>query len=444
MTAALGEYARMISDFSILPTNPNLGRVGSYWYLEHLDAYFDDSDHYRMIKAMCSCLSRNVCDKIDHSNCRPKAAHDKFKSLVQLESHLFHKHRLFMCPLCLERKKVFISEQKLYTRAQLNIQVDTGDFEADGGDLFERGGFIGHHKCEFCKKAFYGNSELCSHMEDPEQCQQYKDYDDLEKHFDERHFLCEEGDCCAKKFIVFSSECKLKNMIKKDHGGLMSQITIDSKVCDGSTNDAMAILAPQFSPAAFFLSINHHLLIQVLEKYGAFNCITAGFREGVTSAAEYLGYVGQFGLSHLVSEPARVCPDLLKQKELPDTYNYNANFRPLPSKERNTSSRKGKEKCEAVAAADDEEEEEERDSKSQVVVAGGCSSSSSSDVEGNQRKRKTTTKIIRFGDGSMGALLDLKHSGEDVDLIAGKTLLLRGVWRQGGGQRLVAMTQVVQ
>ncbi|KAF5951013.1 hypothetical protein HYC85_013006 [Camellia sinensis] len=244
---------------------------------------------------------------------------------------------------------------------------------------------------------------LCS-REDPEQCQQYKDYDDLEKHFDERHFLCEEGDCCAKKFIIFS------NMIKKDHGGLMSQITIDSKVCDGSTNDAMAILAPQFSPAAFFLSINHHLLIQVL----------------------------------VLHKPARVCPDLLKQKELLDTYNYNANFRPLPSKERNTSSRKGKEKCEAVAAAADEEEEEERDSKSQVVVAGGCSSSSSSDVEGNQRKRKTTTKIIRFGDGSMGALLDLKHSGEDVDLIAGKTLLLRGVWRQGGGQRLVVMTLVVQ
>ncbi|XP_028068069.1 uncharacterized protein LOC114270693 [Camellia sinensis] len=180
------------------------------------------------------------------------------------------------------------------------------------------------------------------------------------------------------------------------------------------------------------------------EKYRAFNCTTAGFREGVTSAAEYLGYVGQYGLSHLVSEPARVCPDLLKQKELLDTYNYNANFRPLPSKERNTSSRKGKEKCEAVVAAADEEEEEERDSKSQVVVAGGCSSSSSSDVEGNQRKRKTTTKIIRFGDGSMGVLLDLKHSGEDVDLIAGKTLLLRGVWRKGGGQRLVAMTLVVQ
>ncbi|KAF5951015.1 hypothetical protein HYC85_013008 [Camellia sinensis] len=51
--------------------------------------------------------------------------------------------------------------------------------------------------------------------EDPEQCQQYKDYDDLEKHFDECHFLCEAGDCCAKKFIVFSSECKLKKHDKK-------------------------------------------------------------------------------------------------------------------------------------------------------------------------------------------------------------------------------------
>lgn len=62
---------------------------------------------------------------------------------------------------CLEQ--VFSCEQKLYTRSQLNQHIKTGDSEVDGSEV-ERGGFVGHPLCEFCKSPFYGENELYTHM----------------------------------------------------------------------------------------------------------------------------------------------------------------------------------------------------------------------------------------------------------------------------------------
>ncbi|KAF2325029.1 hypothetical protein GH714_022339 [Hevea brasiliensis] len=51
----------------------------------------------------------------------------------------------------------------LSPRAQLNQHISTGDSEVDGSES-ERGGFMGHPMCEFCKSPFYGDNELYSHM----------------------------------------------------------------------------------------------------------------------------------------------------------------------------------------------------------------------------------------------------------------------------------------
>lgn len=59
--------------------------------------------------------------------------------------------------------QVFICEQKLYTRGQLNRHINTGDSEVDGTES-DRGGFMGHPLCEFCRTPFYGDNELYSHM----------------------------------------------------------------------------------------------------------------------------------------------------------------------------------------------------------------------------------------------------------------------------------------
>ncbi|XWS76707.1 hypothetical protein CRYUN_Cryun01aG0200800 [Craigia yunnanensis] len=233
VTKALGDYTRMISDFSVLPSEVREGRVGSYWYHEDTQAFFDDVDHYRMIKAMCR-LSCSVCDKMEDQFNDGVKRQGKFRNIEQLKGHLFHRHRLVMCSLCLEGRKVFICEQKLYTRAQLNQHINTGDSEVDGTES-ERGGFMGHPICDFCKTPFYGDNELYSHMstehytchicqrQHPGQYEYYKNYDDLELHFRRDHCLCEDEACLAKKFIVFQSEAELKRHNTIEHGGRMSR-----------------------------------------------------------------------------------------------------------------------------------------------------------------------------------------------------------------------------
>ncbi|PIN24559.1 hypothetical protein CDL12_02706 [Handroanthus impetiginosus] len=186
-----------------------------------------------MIKAMCR-LSCSMCDKMEDQPDDGPRRRAKFRNIEQLKGHIFHKHRLFMCSLCLEGRKVFICEQKLYTRSQLTQHINTGDSEVDGTES-ERGGFAGHPMCEFCRTPFYGDNELYTHMstehytchicqrQHPGQYEYYKNYDDLEIHFRRDHFLCEEEGCLAKKFIVFQSESELKRHNALEHGGRMSR-----------------------------------------------------------------------------------------------------------------------------------------------------------------------------------------------------------------------------
>uniref|UniRef100_A0A803LEX8 RING-type E3 ubiquitin transferase n=1 Tax=Chenopodium quinoa TaxID=63459 RepID=A0A803LEX8_CHEQI len=209
VTKAMGDYTRMVNDFSKLPSQVKEGQVGSYWYHEDTQSFFDDAEQYKMIRAM---------------------KRQRFRNIGQLKSHLSHQHRLFMCDLCLEGRKVFICEQKLYTRAQLNQHKRTGDSEVDGTES-ERGGFAGHPMCEFCRTSFYGENELYSHMstehytchicqrQHPGQYDYFKDYDDLEA----SNLLPQYEACLTKKFIVFQSEAEIKRHNAMEHGGRMSR-----------------------------------------------------------------------------------------------------------------------------------------------------------------------------------------------------------------------------
>ncbi|XP_004307075.1 PREDICTED: zinc finger protein 598 [Fragaria vesca subsp. vesca] len=232
VTKALGDYTKMIKDFSVLPAQGREGRSGPYWYHEDTQAFFDDVDHYKMIKAMCK-LSCSECDKAEEqTNDNPKRRPARFRNIGQLKGHLYHQHRLSMCPLCLEARKVFICEQKLYTKAQLKQHISTGDSEVDGSES-ERGGFMGHPMCDFCGTPFYGDNEHYTHMgtehfkchlcHGPGQYEFFRNYDDLEMHFRHSHFLCEDESCLAKKFIVFQSEAEMKRHNTIEHAGRMSR-----------------------------------------------------------------------------------------------------------------------------------------------------------------------------------------------------------------------------
>ena len=104
LAQALGNYTKTIGDFTLFPAERREGKMGQYWYHDDTQAFFDDSDHYKMIKAMCR-LSCSECDKEDQldDGSRRRA---KFRNIDQLKGHLFHKHRLIMCSLCLEGRKV--------------------------------------------------------------------------------------------------------------------------------------------------------------------------------------------------------------------------------------------------------------------------------------------------------------------------------------------------
>lgn len=110
---ALGDYTNTIGDFSLLPAEPKEGRAGKYWYHEDTQAFFDDLDHYKMVKAMCR-LSCNECDKMDDQAEDGPRRRAKFRNIEHLKGHLFHKHRLIMCSLCLEGRKVPIASIFLF------------------------------------------------------------------------------------------------------------------------------------------------------------------------------------------------------------------------------------------------------------------------------------------------------------------------------------------
>lgn len=102
---ALGDYTRVVNDFASLPSEVREGKVGSYWYHEDMNAFFDDVDHYKMIKAMCR-LSCSECDKAEEQQNDGSRRQARFRNIGQLKGHLFHRHKLHMCSLCLEGRKV--------------------------------------------------------------------------------------------------------------------------------------------------------------------------------------------------------------------------------------------------------------------------------------------------------------------------------------------------
>ena len=101
----MGDYTRVITDFSQFPLGSSEGPVGNYWYHEDTQAYFDDKDQYQMIKAMCR-LSCSVCDRTSEQSDGSVKRWSRFRNIDQLKSHLYHRHKLFMCTLCLECRKV--------------------------------------------------------------------------------------------------------------------------------------------------------------------------------------------------------------------------------------------------------------------------------------------------------------------------------------------------
>lgn len=153
-------------------------------------------------------------------NCSEKKDLHSFKSL---NSHVKTEHKLFYCNICVEHKRAFISELKVYTQESLQHHQQKGD------DF----GFKGHPNCKFCSsKRFYSDDELFVHLREAhERChvcdqidisnpQYFKNYDALSKHFLKQHFVCNVQSCLDQKFVVFRDEFDLRAHMVKEHGNV--------------------------------------------------------------------------------------------------------------------------------------------------------------------------------------------------------------------------------
>eukprot|EP00262_Sarcandra_glabra_P000540 TRINITY_DN10618_c1_g2_i1.p1 TRINITY_DN10618_c1_g2~~TRINITY_DN10618_c1_g2_i1.p1 ORF type:complete len:655 (+),score=122.48 TRINITY_DN10618_c1_g2_i1:217-1965(+) len=252
------------------------------------------------------------------------------------------------------------------------------------------------------------------------------------------------------------------------------------------------------------------------DKYAAFKDISAEFRQGQINTWEYLAYVQQFGLSHLVLELARLCPDAQKQRELIDAYNASlwsngpqengsdssstilkVSSGSIKGKGKSvevsngSSKGKGKSVDGAYSSAKDaladsiistvrklqenyrpSEEEVEllpkdgyriAKGKSKVSLVeepaelslpeshpsgGGSNQNVGGGVSSKQRRKTSKFHRMRLGDASAAALLDLRNSDaapehvEETNNNASEGgLPVSSVWKNGGGQKLVARTQ---
>ena len=220
-------------------------------------------------------------------------------------------------------------------------------------------------------------------------------------------------------------------------------------------------------------------------KYSAFKEISQEYRQGLIGTWEYLDYVKQFELTHLVPDLARLCPDTQKQKELIEAYNVSCKSN--GTQESSSSSKaKGKKVINAeshssgVAIADNViatlknlhsqmtpsdgeievlEKDGYRHSKGKTTVAAGelngsnelppfqvtKSTTGNTSAETGSKQKKKTSKFhrIRLGDNSAAAVLDVRNSSNHNSAETTSSLpkpsegsSAPNVWRNGSGQRL--------
>lgn len=156
------------------------------------------------------------------------------------------------------------------------------------------------------------------------------------------------------------------------------------------------------------------------DMFNAFKEIAGEYRQGVINSSEYLSYVKQFGLLHLVPEMARLLPDAQKQKELADA--YYANLR-LTSLQENGGG----------GTDNSKQGNQNKKGKGGVPDAIGTSNAATDPL-----KDKLLNTAIKFQSNYMpqeGCCGVQRKEGRTTDG-SSQGLPLKGAWQSRGGQRL--------
>ncbi|GAA5912473.1 E3 ubiquitin-protein ligase HEL2 [Sporobolomyces salmoneus] len=159
-----------------------------------------------------------------------------------LKRHVRSSHHSTLCDLCCSNKKIFAHEHELFLIPATSIPGRNGN-NNKGGRESELDVHLEkqHAMCGFCKRWFYDSDQLYKHCREMhEECfvcmrlgvrhQYHLNYDRLEQHFKDAHYLCPHPECLAQKFVVFESELDLQAHALSEHGvGSFGQGGTDQK-----------------------------------------------------------------------------------------------------------------------------------------------------------------------------------------------------------------------
>ncbi|KAI5795115.1 hypothetical protein EDC01DRAFT_690152 [Geopyxis carbonaria] len=176
-------------------------------------------------------------------NCPDENCDRACRGWPDLHRHVKQDHGRVMCDLCIRHKKAFPHEHTLFTQGELRRHERQGD-DQPGSE--NQSGFKGHPDCGFCRQRFYSADELYEHCRDKhERChicdrrsqgnapQYYVNYDALENHFKQDHFMCADEECLEKKFVVFENEIDLKaHQLEQHPNGLSKSARRDARRID--------------------------------------------------------------------------------------------------------------------------------------------------------------------------------------------------------------------
>ena len=150
-----------------------------------------------------------------------------------LEGHLKSQHNRVICQLCFKNRPVFVGEQFIYPNHKLLEHMKYGEYRSDVM-------IKPHPFCPFCDKKFYTEEPLLNHLSkvhmnchlcgDKYKYVYYKDYKDLEAHFQKSHYLCLNQICREKCFVVFGTLEEMHVHNYKEHSGFAPSkgITMDA------------------------------------------------------------------------------------------------------------------------------------------------------------------------------------------------------------------------
>ncbi|KAK1291482.1 hypothetical protein QJS10_CPB17g00905 [Acorus calamus] len=373
---ALGDYSRTINDFSVFPSNPKGERAGGYWYHEDTQAFFDDVNHFKMIRAMCK-PSCSICDRIEgeqqqqHQGCDGGGGvrkRQKFNNVEQLKGHLFHQHKLIMCNLCLEGRKIHFRREHLLCddeaclakkfivfQSEANMKMDKKLIHNHDFYIALISNLSGHMVKALDLMLYMSPPSLLSmiwsllrHLQDmlKQSAKKLKITQD-DAASSSSFGSCYHGGIARENGLASSSSVIPSwNMVAKgklnhsmsapnlsDGGGSLSSSSTSTMVPGALRTDKQMLPGSNGQPLLGVEDVetaNKTLVERMLQalgkdkdKFSAFKLISGEYHRGEINTLEYLAYVEQFGLSHLTIELAWLCPDCQKQEELIDAYQAN-------------------------------------------------------------------------------------------------------------------------